>query len=125
MCGHVVTACTWLEVRTLTTLTPPPPPLQTHRLLRGKALECVSLVGMAVGRDRFRADAARVLQWLQAAGTQEMDADDPTLGYMLQVCGCMCVGCRGGRGHALYGFVCPCWANAASVCVCVCVWGGG
>jgi hypothetical protein len=39
--------------------------LQTHRLLRGKALECVSLVGMAVGRDRFRQDAARVLAWLQ------------------------------------------------------------
>jgi len=31
---------------------------QTHRLLRGKALECILLVGMAVGKDRFREDAA-------------------------------------------------------------------
>jgi hypothetical protein len=38
---------------------------QAHCLLRGKVLECVSFVSMAVGRDRFRADAAEVLQWLQ------------------------------------------------------------
>jgi len=44
----------------LIALTPPttPAPVQTHRLLRGKALECISLVGMAVGKDRFREDAA-------------------------------------------------------------------
>jgi hypothetical protein len=41
---------------------------------------------MAVGRERFRADAQRVLQWLQALQATELDADDPTLGYMLQVC---------------------------------------
>lgn len=34
---------------------------KAHRLLRAKALECISLVGMAVGKDRFRAgDAARL-----------------------------------------------------------------
>lgn len=67
---------------------------KAHRLLRGKALECVSLVGMAVGRDRFREDAARVLQWLQALQASEMDADDPTLGYMLQAGArlCKCLG---------------------------------
>lgn len=37
-----------------------------HALLRAKALECISLVGMAVGRARFRDDAARVMQLMQA-----------------------------------------------------------
>jgi hypothetical protein len=58
---------------------------QAHWLLRGKALECISLVGMAVGRDRFRTDAQSVLQWLQALQATELEADDPTLGYMQQV----------------------------------------
>lgn len=31
-----------------------------HRLMRAKALECISLVGMAVGRDRFRDHARQV-----------------------------------------------------------------
>ncbi len=78
-CSHVLATCAC-----------PLPPcvcvrVQAHRLLRGKALECISLVGMAVGRDRFRADAQRVLQWLQALQSTELEADDPTLGYMLQV----------------------------------------
>ena len=39
---------------------------RTHQLLRAKALECISLVGMAVGRDRFRADAHEVMSFMQA-----------------------------------------------------------
>ncbi|KAF5839603.1 armadillo-type protein [Dunaliella salina] len=67
---------------------------KTHRLLRGKALECISLVGMAVGKDRFREDAAKVLQFLQQLQQTEMEADDPTLGYMLQAGArlCKCLG---------------------------------
>lgn len=30
------------------------------RLLRAKAMECISLIGMAVGKDKFRADAKQV-----------------------------------------------------------------
>lgn len=36
-----------------------------HQLLRAKALECISLVGMAIGKDRFREDAHQVLQFMQ------------------------------------------------------------
>jgi hypothetical protein len=54
-------------------------------LLRAKALECISLVGMAVGCDRFRADAHEVMKFMQALQQQELDPDDPTGGYMLQV----------------------------------------
>lgn len=38
---------------------------KAHQMLRAKALECISLVGMAIGRDRFREDAHAVLQYMQ------------------------------------------------------------
>ena len=38
---------------------------KTEQLLRAKALECVSLVGMAVGKERFRADAQEVMAFMQ------------------------------------------------------------
>jgi hypothetical protein len=63
---------------------PPPQPPQ-HRLLRAKALECISLVGMAVGRERFRGDAQHVMGFLQQLQGQELEPDDPTSSYMLQV----------------------------------------
>ena len=39
---------------------------KTHQMLRAKALECISLVGMAIGRDRFREDAHAVMQYIQS-----------------------------------------------------------
>ena len=38
---------------------------KSHALLRAKALECISLVGMAVGREQFRADAHAVMRLMQ------------------------------------------------------------
>lgn len=38
---------------------------KSHWLLRAKALECISLVGMAIGRERFREDAHKVLVYMQ------------------------------------------------------------
>jgi hypothetical protein len=38
---------------------------RSHALLRAKALECISLVGMAVGREQFRQDAHAVMQLMQ------------------------------------------------------------
>lgn len=61
-----------------------------HRLLRAKALECISLVGMAVGRDRFRADAQHVMNFLQQLQGQELEPDDPTSSYMLQAGARLC-----------------------------------
>ncbi|WIA40679.1 hypothetical protein OEZ86_004377 [Tetradesmus obliquus] len=61
-----------------------------HRLLRAKALECVSLVGMAVGRDRFRADAQAVMAFMQGLAAAPMEADDPTQSYMLQAGARLC-----------------------------------
>ena len=39
----------------------------------------------AVGKDRFRDDAGRVMAVLQHLQSGQMEADDPTLGYMMQV----------------------------------------
>ena len=61
-----------------------------HRMLRAKALECVSLVGMAVGRERFRADAAAVMSFLQQLHATELEPDDPTASYMLQAGARLC-----------------------------------
>eukprot|EP00878_Enallax_costatus_P012560 GHUV01013118.1.p1 GENE.GHUV01013118.1~~GHUV01013118.1.p1 ORF type:complete len:1009 (+),score=321.88 GHUV01013118.1:364-3390(+) len=61
-----------------------------HRLLRAKALECVSLVGMAVGRDRFRSDAQAVMAFMQQLAANPMESDDPTQSYMLQAGARLC-----------------------------------
>lgn len=53
-------------------------------MLRAKALECISLVGMAVGKDRFKADAQNVMQYMQAVQSAGLDPDDPFASYMLQ-----------------------------------------
>lgn len=33
---------------------------KSNRMLRAKSMECISLVGMAVGKEKFRADAKQV-----------------------------------------------------------------
>eukprot|EP00959_Pyramimonas_sp_CCMP1952_P069269 1445620-Pyramimonas_sp.AAC.2 len=58
---------------------------KTHRMLRAKSMECISLVGMAVGVDRFRGDAREVMNVLAQLQGTEMESDDPTISYMLQV----------------------------------------
>lgn len=34
------------------------------RLLRGKTIECISLIGLAVGSEKFAPDAAEVMEML-------------------------------------------------------------
>ncbi|KAK9821719.1 hypothetical protein WJX81_003315 [Elliptochloris bilobata] len=77
-----------------------------HALLRAKALECISLVGMAVGRARFREDAARVMQLMQTLQAQELDPDDPTSSYMLQAGARLCK-CLGDEFLPYLGLVMP------------------
>jgi hypothetical protein len=57
---------------------------QTHWLMRAKALECISLVGMAVGKERFASDAAAVMAYMQALQTAGIDPGDPIASYMIQ-----------------------------------------
>eukprot|EP01104_Vermistella_antarctica_P004136 TRINITY_DN14645_c0_g1_i1.p1 TRINITY_DN14645_c0_g1~~TRINITY_DN14645_c0_g1_i1.p1 ORF type:complete len:1121 (+),score=317.63 TRINITY_DN14645_c0_g1_i1:83-3364(+) len=54
-----------------------------HRTLRGRAMECISLIGIAVGKDRFLADAKPVMEiLLQMQATIEID--DPINGFLPQ-----------------------------------------
>ncbi|KAF9670235.1 hypothetical protein SADUNF_Sadunf13G0047300 [Salix dunnii] len=58
---------------------------KSNRMLRAKSMECISLVGMAVGKDKFRDDAKQVMDVLMSLQGSQMEADDPTTSYMLQV----------------------------------------
>ncbi|KAF7819275.1 importin-5-like [Senna tora] len=67
---------------------------KSNRMLRAKAMECVSLVGMAVGKDKFREDAKQVMDFLMSLQQSQLESDDPTASYMLQAWArfCKCLG---------------------------------
>ncbi|KAJ7976391.1 importin-5-like [Quillaja saponaria] len=68
--------------------------VKTNRMLRAKSMECISLVGMAVGKDKFRNDAKQVMEVLMSLQNSELETDDPTTSYMLQAWArlCKCLG---------------------------------
>jgi importin-5 len=63
------------------------------RNLRGKVMECVTLIGVAVGRDQFRDDARDLMEIMLATQSSEMASDDPQLKFVLQswarICRCL------------------------------------
>nr|GMD21565.1 importin-5-like [Ipomoea batatas] len=67
---------------------------KVNRMLRAKAMECISLVGMAVGKEKFRDDAKQVMEVLMSLQGSQLDSDDPTTSYMLQAWArlCKCLG---------------------------------
>ena len=62
------------------------------RLLRGKTIECVSLIGLAVGGEKFSPDASEVMQLLLASQVkgEEMAEDDPQMSYMISAWARIC-----------------------------------
>ena len=48
-------------------------------MLRGKTIECISLIGLAVGTEKFSADASEVMEMLlkTQTGDTELSDDDP------------------------------------------------
>ncbi|KAM9319984.1 importin-5 [Gastrophryne carolinensis] len=62
------------------------------RLLRGKTIECISLIGLAVGKEKFMQDASDVMQLLLKTQTDfsEMEDDDPQISYMISAWARMC-----------------------------------
>lgn len=52
--------------------------------LLGKALECMSLIGKAVGKERFGPDALAMMDALARIPLEEDSGDDALRGYMLQ-----------------------------------------
>uniref|UniRef100_A0A3B4B4F7 TOG domain-containing protein n=1 Tax=Periophthalmus magnuspinnatus TaxID=409849 RepID=A0A3B4B4F7_9GOBI len=62
------------------------------RLLRGKTIECISLIGLAVGKEKFMLDAAAVMQLLLKTQTDfsDLEDDDPQTSYMISAWARMC-----------------------------------
>ena len=52
------------------------------RLLRGKAMECVSLIGLAVGKEKFLPDAHFIMNLMRRV-QDACESDDPQTSYML------------------------------------------
>ncbi|KAL3309623.1 Importin-5 [Cichlidogyrus casuarinus] len=53
------------------------------RTLRGKTIECISLMGQAVGKARFAQDAGPLVELLLEAQKQDLDPDDPQVCFMI------------------------------------------
>ena len=57
------------------------------RLLRGKTIECISLIGLAVGGEKFMNDAGEVMDLLlksqKGSGEEELSDDDPQVRFLL------------------------------------------
>ncbi|XP_076311257.1 importin-5-like isoform X2 [Tachypleus tridentatus] len=62
------------------------------RLLRGKTIECVSLIGLAVGQEKFVNDASDVMNMLLKTQTDgnTISEDDPQLSYMISAWARIC-----------------------------------
>lgn len=60
------------------------------RLLRAKAMECATLIALAVGKERLGGDAMTLVQLLANIQTSITDTDDPQATYLMHCWGRMC-----------------------------------
>ncbi|KAJ5736880.1 uncharacterized protein N7483_002005 [Penicillium malachiteum] len=61
-----------------------------YRLLRAKAMECATLIALAVGKEKMGPDALNLVQILGHIQQNIVDADDPQSQYLLHCWGRMC-----------------------------------
>lgn len=61
-----------------------------YRLLRAKAMECATLIALAVGKEKMGPDALTLVQILGSIQQNISDADDPQSQYLLHCWGRMC-----------------------------------
>ncbi|CAH0388175.1 unnamed protein product [Bemisia tabaci] len=63
------------------------------RMLRGKAIECVSLIGFAVGADKFVPDCSDIMDMLlktQSESNEPLPDDDPQTSYLISAWARIC-----------------------------------
>ncbi|RKF55383.1 Importin subunit beta-3 [Golovinomyces cichoracearum] len=60
------------------------------RLLRAKAMECATLIALAVGKERLGADSMNLVQLLATIQQSITDSDDPQAQYLMHCWGRMC-----------------------------------
>ncbi|XP_017765333.1 PREDICTED: importin-5 isoform X3 [Eufriesea mexicana] len=64
---------------------------QEHKMLRGKTIECVSLIGLAVGPEKFIADASQVMDMLLKTHSEgDLPDDDPQTSYLISAWARIC-----------------------------------
>ncbi|KAI9680821.1 MAG: hypothetical protein M1817_004261 [Caeruleum heppii] len=61
-----------------------------YRLLRAKAMECATLIALAVGKERLGQDALTLVQLLGTIQQNITDSDDPQSSYLMHCWGRMC-----------------------------------
>lgn len=61
-----------------------------YRLLRAKAMECATLIALAVGKERLGQDAMTLVNLLANIQTNITDSDDPQAQYLMHCWGRMC-----------------------------------
>eukprot|EP01120_Amphizonella_sp_Union-15-10_P014661 TRINITY_DN719_c0_g5_i1.p1 TRINITY_DN719_c0_g5~~TRINITY_DN719_c0_g5_i1.p1 ORF type:complete len:1091 (-),score=215.26 TRINITY_DN719_c0_g5_i1:123-3395(-) len=84
------------------------------RYLRSKAMECFSLIGLSVGRERFLNDAREVMNIMQQIFSNGFSDDDPQKEYILLAWSRICR-CLGPEFIPYLPFVVPPVIKAASV----------
>ncbi|GLV41396.1 Karyopherin beta 3 [Carabus blaptoides fortunei] len=60
------------------------------KMLRGKTIECVSLIGLAVGPEKFMSDASEVMDMLLKTHTEDLPDDDPQTSYLISAWSRIC-----------------------------------
>ncbi|KAK9504651.1 hypothetical protein O3M35_010937 [Rhynocoris fuscipes] len=61
------------------------------KMLRGKTIECVSLIGLAVGREKFMRDATEIMDLLLKTHAEgELPDDDPQTSYLISAWARIC-----------------------------------
>lgn len=61
------------------------------KLLRGKTIECVSLIGLAVGPEKFMRDASEIMDLLLKTHTEvQLPDDDPQTSYLISAWARIC-----------------------------------
>ncbi|KAG5438294.1 hypothetical protein PCANB_002782 [Pneumocystis canis] len=61
-----------------------------YRLLRGKAIECVTLIAMAVGKEKFSLNSNEIIQTLGLIQNSVTGPDDPQGSYLIAAWGRIC-----------------------------------
>jgi hypothetical protein len=61
-----------------------------NRLLRSKAMECATLIALAVGKERLGQDTMNLVKLLATIQNGIVDADDPQAQYLMHCWGRMC-----------------------------------
>lgn len=64
--------------------------VDNYKLLRGKTIECISLIGLAVGKETFQNDANEIMTILLAGGLNFEGSDDPQVSYMISAWARIC-----------------------------------